>query len=729
MNFIHIIELELFVGIALVSGILAWGKPLGKQICLTVTVPLSYFFSFLLLKAGALDGIGNAIASFLATATNLEPYMADSTAMAGLVRSVSAALARQLLIVPLFWIFLLITGILCRIIWKVAKAKDRWRIFSTASPAGKTEKGITVGLGVLTGCLVLMLSFTPAVFTASLLAPVAGQSGNEEISGTYAGELAATVEREILPIPTHSPVLSVGRCIGVKQLMQAVTHSLGNAVITTDAGVRVSYNVNDTLSGLLRDGIDALAVYEHLQKPNVRTVSDLAPAIRVLEDIAGREVLLRTVAEIYPLLVPEENAEEAAITGNLLHACRETYAGAEGGAALGGDILRLSRIFGYFSASEPDCRLAGDELLDGILRFVSDEENAAVLAKDIAALSVYNGTVTELSVFGAKTLCNLFDISQDREKEYERFCSLLTTAVNDRTVSRLEEENFDELEAFLRYLSEEEISLGSYRAAHKEADGKDDIACRIYDLYFKKAEAIYRVYQRYDLYRPNGCRYFIGTDGTVFRWDAETDLISVYSGTPENKPVLLLTDALLRKSEGYFSALEDDEILFDEIALWCEDILVKGVSLPDAYRSILTFTAREDCFNPDVVYFETLEEEIRAAATRGSAESDTAPLSHLLARAGQTFASLRTAEKAQEAWLLQYFEQIGGLLDALHAFRLTESVPEAVLKAVAGTPAFSKYVVPEDVQKAIDNAKDGVSDYQTFLGSIQALYNIANQVK
>lgn len=734
MELFHILKIELLIGVALICGILSWEKPLGRQICILVTLPLAYLLSFLLLKLGVFDGVGRAVASLLVSILGFEEKLSQSASADTAISAVSSVLIRQLLIVPLFWILRIFLRVICRIVVSLTKASNRCKLFRSDVETGAAQKVVSCGLGVMSGCVALMLTFTPLVFCSSLVTSAVEHGTEPTYRETYVGELSTALDGEVSNL-NQSVVLTTSKYVGIRKLISATVRSLGETDITTNQGEKVAINVNDTLASLLKSGVDAVAVGEYLQNPHKHSMSQLSPLLASLSDVADNTAIMHVAVEILPQFAyeTEENGEDDFLD-LFLQICREGYTGENAADRFSNDIIHLESILQTFVSANPDCRLETDDLLDCALNYVSKQENAAVLADDIASLSVYNGAATEISVFGSKMLCDLFDISTDKVEEYEKFKSLLSTALNDRSVGRLGEESLEDVEIFITYLYEEQMRVNDYRIEHTDSDtGENDVACQIYDLYFQKVNAVYDVYQRYGIYDSDLNRYFIGSDGTVYVWDSTTDLWTINVDALNERPIVVLAQTLVRETELFFEDELNEDISFERISEWSRmtvDLLDNpSPSLFDVVTDLVEFTTEEQRFTPDVVYFEKIERDIREAADRGSPENDCEALTNFLAQAGVAFTEVRKADQVDADWLLKHFGQIGRLLDALYAFRMTDTIPESVIRVIASTPEFSKYMLSQDIQLVIDNVKSGVSNYETFMSSVQSLYNIAMQIK
>ena len=85
-------------------------------------------------------------------------------------------------------------------------------------------------------------------------------------------------------------------------------------------------------------------------------------------------------------------------------------------------------------------------------------------------------------------------------------------------------------------------------------------------------------------------------------------------------------------------------------------------------------------------------------------------------------------ESADFSIYLSNFNLIGRLLDDLQGMKKTAGVPKTMLMAITQHKEYGKYFVSDSIKELTENVNNGVSSYEELFISVEALYNIVNEI-
>lgn len=723
MNFSGWLFLLFLLCIGGSGALVAYGQPLGKRVCRLALIIPAFFGAVLLLRAGCLDGIGNAIVDKLAESAGAKEYLGGSEAMRTLTAGLINYTLRVLLFTAIFWIFYGVLILILALVLKYTKLKE------TAFFANVERKGVKIASGAIGGVLVLslfLLSLTPITVLAVSLSPAISEATAEENKNTYCGELATEIGKSMGLFAQKSLTTRTLTVTGTLPLAKLTGTLLGKTEMRDNRSDAVECNIYKLLTEVSVDGIRAVNVYEASLSTG-STLGQFSPGAEILKSLSGCEPLLAVMCDL---------AENSAGVGDdslpqkPVAEVLSDYAGKGGRARLGADITTLADVLDVFLTDNGTKKYDTETLPTLIMQYYEDEAHAQTLSAGLRALTVFEKAVSCFSDYGVQALCEALHIDYDEEALYRAFLSDLTERLNDR-----EQGNFDEafLGEFIGFLIEEGQTVEEYRKAHyREEENKEDDGYINHLRYLNSAAALADLLADYGLtdaaYQPG-----LTVNGTVYLYRAETDRWEPLPGkeTDCNAVILclLLFAAGYRNSEQGLSEETVKNYLEQTLA---GEVAALTATTGGAYRQYSADLAATLADKDRLAGNRVLGKTIKAAVqpmdpTRQ--EADAKALAGAVSVACEMFALLKTdSGTVSETYLLNNFSKVGRAMDALQGFSATEKVPSLMLRAICQQEEYKKYIDQKSISAVTGNIESGKSTYTEFLTSVQSLYRIANEI-
>lgn len=728
---IELLALELILGAMLLGGIIAYGRSLGERLCLLATVPVAYLLSFLLAKGGVWDFIGGSIVSLLVNIDGLGGIFETSAATKTGLEALISCILRPIMTVVLFWLLLLVLRILVPLILKLCKA-DRASFFRADSEP-VWRKILTCAVGVVGAYAICMLSFLPLTFMGNLAKPAVEKAQNEAYAGTYVQEVLHTADVNILSAVGDTFGGKMQKYTGFGAILTASANSLSDVSLKGNDGKEVAFNGTELVQGLLCDGVDALAVYEYTYNPDQHTVGDVAHVSNILIHIADSEAILQIGSELISNALPEaeEKDEESPLSDQLLAVLLTAYAKGDT-EVMKGDLETIAGLLDKLAVDFDDRSLDSDALTEDLLAYLTNKNSSYDIVRHISALSVYPDMLSILSEYGMNALCDILEISNDNIEYYEKFFTDLHTVLNNERVEGIYYR--DAVEGFIRYLVENDLSVSD--CVKNNTDENIASAYESYQRYMAQVDPIREVLVNYHMDERDGTFYFVATDGSVFAYNARNEKWSACENESELSKSSLMIDLLLSHVNALFEENIEYSISHEEIRALAAQYTVAHLQelYPALSAAIATDTAAlasmicsSDAFAPDVIYRDEIIFNLKTDVTVDEDHNRT--FAAIISTAA-TFADKLADDETENpiSLVLENFSLVGRLLDELHAFELTADVPGDILIAITQSSDFGSYFLSDSIAELVENVKNDVSTYEELFTSVQALYNIINQI-
>lgn len=716
---IQLIMLELILGVVILSGLIALGKTTGERICRFATIPVAYLIAFLLTKFGALDALGALVSDLLMDVNSISSMVGESMAAKTAMEGVIVSVIRVFLMVPIFWIVLALLRIILRIVLRCTKAREKWGWFQKENT--KTypvwQKILTCAIGVVGGYAILMLSLLPLNYLTGLVDPMAQKVAAESYNGTYIQEVVTTAQ-DLLPTGKQTICGKIQTYTGVGGILRGTASSLSNVTLTNNTGKKVDFNAYKMLQGLVEDGADAAVLYEYTCKPSQHTIADLNMVSSIIAHVSEYDALLEIGAEVLGSmeLVKPTPGEEASFTDELLKLLQEEYAG-KGGDALKNDLSAVAELLTVMTDGLGTSALDTEALLPDAIAFLANADNAYRVTKVLSKMNAYKETFPMLTEYGVGILCEVLELSSDRQAYYEKYLNDLQGVLNDRGEGTYDDAS---VELFIRYAVEENLAIFDFT----EGDNAElNLAYAHYKRYLAHQTAIETFLCDYYLDSASKKTYYTAQDGTIFAYDKKADKWEQTTDTANLKASSLVVQKLSTILNERFEANAGANVSQEDIVQFGNQIVP---SVHGAAADVAKTWISIDTFNPNVVYTDALLQKINHNVSYG--ENENRQFANLLSTAAAFFQAIDGAEDgSMMTVVMDNFHLAGRLVDNLQAFEMTKELPEHLLLAITQSREYGKYFVAESMAELSQNVKDGKATYEQLFTSVQALYGMINQ--
>ena len=728
--FVELLVLEIVLGAMLLGGIIAYGKSLGERLCLLATVPVAYLLSFLLAKCGVWDFIGGSIVSLLVNIPGMDAVFAGSAAVQTGLAAILSCIIRPFMTVVLFWLLLVLLRIIVPLILKRCKA-ERASFFRAEAGEPVWRKIVTCAVGVVGAYAICMLSFLPINFFGNLTGPAVEKAQDEKYAGTYVQEVVSTADTAILSAFGDSFGGKMQKFTGFGAILNASASSLSEVSLQGNNGKTVAFNGTELVQGLLSDGVDAMAVYEYSAAPDRHTVGDLAPVASILSHLSESEAILTIGSELLADVAPDTEEGEQELTGKLLEIVFSAYAEGDT-AAIQNDLGALAALLDQLIVDFNDQRLDDEGLSDNLIAYLATEEDAYEIVSLIASLSVYQDVMNVLSEYGMNALCDVLEISHDSNEYYDKFFGDLHTVLSEERVQGIYYQ--DSVEGFIRYMIDNDLSVSECLKDNEDKNLAD--AYVSYERYIAQLKLLKDVFVDYHLDERDSQIFFVAEDGSLFVFQARNDKWFACEDESTLSQSALLGEIIL----AHFNELFDENI---EYTITAEEIReFVGLYTAEHLRSLYpnlsekcitdaaglaSMIVSSSAFAPDVIYREEIIANLKTDAT--ASEENNRHLAAIVSTAATFVEKLGNDETKNPIFLvLENFSLVGRLMDELHHYELTADVPGDMLMAITQSSDFGDYFLSDSVAELVENVKNDVSTYEELFTSVQALYNIINQI-
>ena len=723
----QLLFLEFLLGGAILGGLVAYRKSVGERIVLFATVPIAYFVAYLLMRAGVFDFIGTSVLSALSGIEGLSSFLEGSAATASGIAALINCIVRPLLLVPVFWILLLVLRIVWAIVAKATSLREKVAFFH---PCAKKSVWKNLGIsliGAFGGFVICMLSLLPVTYFSNLVTPALENIQKEQYNGTYVQAQSEVVNTTLLPLAKHTVPGALQTYTGLRFVMDASAHGLGEVSLCDNNGNEVTFNGTEFVQTLAKDGTCAAAIYEFTCHPSRYTFADMAPIAEILSDLAQSKPITVIGSEI--LSGSELSGEGDDLGGQLVSSLIGEYTSGDA-AVLENDLQAVAAMVALLAEDLGEVSLESEDLATELLTYLADEEAAYRVVDILTDFHVYGEVFGMLAEYGVDALAEALDVSEDRSAHHDKYVLALLESLNDRTTGTYDREGVD---AFIRYAAENDIKVGDYATENENSPTVTDIAYRNYLRYIEHANELEAILASYTG-AAQGNSYYVASDGSVYTYDKKTDKWSLCEDETALCGTSYLAQLLLHKTDGLL--IENAERVFVEADLSAfgteiaATLAGKTAGYEVATVALATTLTDENAasFAPNVVYRTDILEKLHADIAYG--EEENRQFAAIIATATDLFGNIMDAAEGDDpiAAIMDEFSSIGRLLDGLSAFAMTEDVPEQMLKAIMQHDEYGKYFDSDSVTELIEKVKNGTATYESLFDSVQALYGIINQV-
>lgn len=733
---LQLISIELILGVILFGACAAWKKSLGNRLCFLGAVPVAFLLSFAVAKLGAWNFFGTVAQKIADGAMSGVGLGEDAVPTASkLIHTIAASVGAHLMFVPVFWIFLLLLGIVIRIVLKKTKAAEKCALFAEQSHPGFRIG--TCAVGAVRSFAVLMLSLFPIVALLSLPAPALEKAQAESYEGTYVAEIGNYVDEYYYRPLNDSILMKANRYTGMQALLCATSDSVANHRVTVDADVSIDVNVNRLLRELLEDGVTGMALYEYWSDPSQHSLQECIPLAELLHDLSDEEILMQVGLEYAKnsLSLPGQE-DEMSFQKSLMETIEQSHY-----KDLSETVSTLGDVVELLATNEQSTTLEVDDLKDFLFEALEDNGTATRVTELLAPSKLCCEILASSSVYGLELICQTVNISKNQEEFHKEFLQNMQTALNE---SNIVETDLQEVEQFICYLIENNMTVKGYApSADEEQAALTNGWYDHYQSYITKERQIRKVYFDFLLIKSPDLLFFSPTEQTAYRYDLTTDQWAVVTEWKATDATDLTVQFLTEKANQLHHADGSTEMVTEEMmATWVTNNYTAYV---EKFTGILSADAKEcahtlayvlvkgEYFQPNTVYAEDIVSAISTEAFRDSLGSreNIESFSKIISTASILLLDMTDKSHSDVTMLqkiLSNFSDIGVLLDSMSDFEATAEVPGEVIRALSDNKYYRAYFADDVVEEMIRNAEEGLATYESLFASIETLYKIASEI-
>ncbi len=736
---ISFLLLELLLGAMLLGFIGAYKKRLFDRIILIATVPLAFIAAILVTKSA----MSNAEITILLEERVIT--LIDGSPSAEFLQSICGALVGPVFAMLFFWIFLfllrIITGIVLWIIHLCsgcrAREKEAKRAYKEAKREGRdakdedSEKSIfkrykkplwhkltTGAVGAVSGFLIVMLSMLPVVYISNIAEPAVEKALAAENEGTYANEIAKTVDENFMVLSEKSAFGKIQKFTGMRAITNAAVNSLTKVDIKCEDGTAVEFNLSDVLSSLLESGVDAAVTYERVCASGA-TMSSLAPMSDIILSIAENDNIVNFCFIAY------DNAK-VFIFGE--DSTKELPYDIESAEALRQDLTAAAGLVEIAASDLGDISFESEDFLNDILAYLEDEESAKKLVNTIGATSVYKTNFPKLMEYALGMIADQLDLPENKADDYAMFIADMTEALNNKAFGTYDE---SQVEYFIKYAAENGLNVSTYTVANKDEPTALDVAYLNYIEFIDRKNGIEAVFTGKLLDSAKKLSYYVTASGEIYVYSNTSSGWEIYSGGELNKSsyaaLLLANEVNKLLIENPTEVIESGDV--KDIAELAKNH-IGSVELDTENNTVLMLDAVLNISNysPDgAMYRESIVAAINHNAVIDKAHNDAFGTS--LTIMAKLYGSL--TEESSEAsidTIMDNFHLVGRVLDCLKAMETTSAVPDKMLDAIMQNKNYGQYFSSDAVQKVLENIKSGKSTYEELFTTVQGVWGLASGI-
>lgn len=402
---IELLFIELLLGSMILGGLIAHKRSVGERLMLFISVPISFLLSFTLTKIGIFDGIGKLATDILLRFSIIETHIGGSMAATSTISAIVAVAVRPLFMLIIFWILLLIFKITVSLICR----KKNTGIFTKPEKAKEKRNIISIALGVVGAFVIVMFSCLPFDFISNLAEPAIEKATAESYQGTYVYEVAKAVDEKYLPTSKTEVFGKIQYYTGMKSILNGVANSLSETSLTTNNGEELEFNVSKLIQDLLKDEVDIIALYDHMNSPGTRSGAEIAHVSNVIDTFVDSPVVLAVLPEILDAVKVENE-----LVNKLLGIMSKKYS-SDDITVLSKDFVRISDAVKAIAEGAKNEKLRKGNMTRIVLNSLSKQDVANRVADDMSEMSIYADVLGAFTEFGVEYLCDTVKVKNKDE--------------------------------------------------------------------------------------------------------------------------------------------------------------------------------------------------------------------------------------------------------------------------------------------------------------------------
>ncbi len=718
---IQILFVELALGCALLGGIAAFRHSIGERLCLLASVPLAYLLAFWLTKGGIFDGIADKLVAFLGNFGVVGAVFETSTLAGSLLKAMLAACMRPLLMTILFWVLALALRIIVSIILKASGLTKRVRFFKAKKSDPAWRQVVACAIGVFSCLMFAMLSYLPIASLEYVIEPAIDKAEAPAYDGTYVQEITGVIRDNFMP-SKGTFYGGMQTATGARAILKGTAKSLSDLKINTDNGSEIALNTSELTRDLICIAVDGAALYEFSCHPTAHTLSDMAPVANMINGISDSTALLQLLIDLAGSSVEGEAA------GSMLYLVQENYI-KQGVANFQHDLKVVASLVTKVTQDLADVSMKKNVWVPAVIGYLGNETSAQEVVTLLSTMYVYEGTIDTLADVGLDMLCEKLGVSTSKEEYYGSYLDSMQTALNQRG-----EGSYlgDPVEQFIRHLAQEDMKVSEYELGDPESYTELDLAYLNYERFMPALLRVEQVFTDYFLDDKTLATSYTAKDGTVFAYDKKNEKWSIADGETGLKTSSFAAQLLVEKLNAVLEQDIEQTVTHEDIVGYVAEIDsalpgmgVSATRLADTRAALATLVSA-DGFDPDVVYRDEILNCYQPGI--GMSEEDNRHFASILSTAATFFAEIYGETGSGMVLVTENFELVGQLLDDFKGMKKTERIPEKMLSSITQHRIYGKYFVANDVDVLVENINSGETTYRELFASVQALFNIANQI-
>ena len=262
-----------------------------------------------------------------------------------------------------------------------------------------------------------------------------------------------------------------------------------------------------------------------------------------------------------------------------------------------------------------------------------------------------------------------------------------------------------------------------------------DIGFKNYAHFMPALEHFEELFASYLLDDKSALSAYTSLDGTVYVYDVSTDKWARHTDETIKASSLasqLIADRVkeIFKDDIEYTITKDDiKVIGAELIAKLdnsETLIISEERRIEACGILKTFLSSEGFSPKDAIY----RNDILASLDLESSfdEKDNGHFASIIATAMNFANQIYGKESADFSIYLSNFNLIGRLLDDLQGMKKTAGVPKTMLMAITQHKEYGKYFVSDSIKELTENVNNGVSSYEELFISVEALYNIVNEI-
>ena len=734
---IQLILFEIAIGLTALGVLFALRKSIGNRLCVFASVALAYLTAFLLTSAGVFDSISSVALSLLSSIEGVGEVLSSSNLVNTSIEALVTGLVRPFFMTLSFLLLCIVYRIIVAIVIKIAKL-DRFSFFKASKEDKIWKKIVACTIGAVTFFSLLMLSYLPIASIENIAKPAIETARSEKYEGTYAYELATIADEYFLPTGESTAFGKLQKFTGFEAILKGTADALANVSAENDDGTVIEFNSSELLGNVAKCGVNAVILYEYTCRPDEFTMKDAACIADIVDALADSPILLNNALSILtaPKDDPEateadEENEEQTLTDKLTDTLRSSYAEADV-SVLQGDLREISGIIRTVCLDLDDTALRQSKLIPDVIKYLAEKENTDKVVGNLSALTFFEDSINIVTEFGLNYLCTALGISENKDEYYEDYVDDLYAAINEREYG---DYFASEVETFIVYAAENDITVSEYKVVDQGNLTEVDIGFKNYAHFKPAIEHFEELFASYLLDDKSALSAYTALDGTVYVYDAETDKWARHTNEAIKASSLasqLLSDRvkeIFKQDIEYTITKDDIKVIGAELIAKLENsetLIISDERRAEACGILKTFLSSEGFSPKDVIYRSDIIESLDYESAFN--EEDNGHFASIIATAMNFVNQIYGKESTDFSIYLSNFNLVGRLLDDLQGMNKTSGVPKTMLMAITQHKEYGKYFVTDSIKELTENVKNGVSSYEELFVSVEALYNIVNEI-